>query len=398
VLRILLIQKNNIGDLVLATPLICELRRRFPGARIDALVNSYNASVLDGNPHVDQVHVYTKRKHLERGQSALASYAATLRLVLTLRRFAYDYVFLLNGCTAPRNVRLARSLGAGHIVGLMNGIFHHITTRRDDAYVDHAMVTMHVAARSLSLLSAAFSFVYETDWTPERFPCQVFADPHLRQRWLDNLELRGLQIGRPLCALQISARRVNQRWPAQRFIELARLLHSSLGAQILLFWSPGDTDALTHPGDDKSAREIEQACSDLPIFPCATATLPELIAGLSLCDLAVTSDGGAMHLAAACNCRVVALFGDADPVIWHPWSSSYRIVRSTSTDVSDIGVTDIYQTVAEFLTHARTAGRAGMAPHGSPRHIDRSQSVPHAEEREASMNLLYPYPRSEGRS
>src|SRR5260221_14738419 len=58
--RLLLIQRDNIGDLVLSTPFIRVLRARYPSARIDALVNSYNAPVLERNPHVDSVFAYTK--------------------------------------------------------------------------------------------------------------------------------------------------------------------------------------------------------------------------------------------------------------------------------------------------------------------------------------------------
>src|SRR5262249_46468920 len=48
--RILVVRRDNIGDLVCATPLLAALRRQFPGAHIAALVNSYNAAVLAGNP------------------------------------------------------------------------------------------------------------------------------------------------------------------------------------------------------------------------------------------------------------------------------------------------------------------------------------------------------------
>ena len=46
---ILVIRRDNIGDLVCTLPLISALRRHYPNARIEALVNSYNCDVLDGN-------------------------------------------------------------------------------------------------------------------------------------------------------------------------------------------------------------------------------------------------------------------------------------------------------------------------------------------------------------
>src|SRR5262249_10029526 len=56
--RILVIRRDNIGDLVCTTPLIFALRDRYPEAHIAALVNTYNEAVLAGNPALDAVHAY----------------------------------------------------------------------------------------------------------------------------------------------------------------------------------------------------------------------------------------------------------------------------------------------------------------------------------------------------
>ena len=81
--RILVIRRDNIGDLVCTTPLIGALRQRFPHGWLGALVNSYNAPVLEGNPDLDEVFVYTKAKH----RSAAESLAAILwRRLMRMRR------------------------------------------------------------------------------------------------------------------------------------------------------------------------------------------------------------------------------------------------------------------------------------------------------------------------
>ena len=61
--RILIVRRDNIGDLVLTTPLIAALRAKKPDAWIGFLANSYNAPVLSGNPHLDAVFAYDKAKH-----------------------------------------------------------------------------------------------------------------------------------------------------------------------------------------------------------------------------------------------------------------------------------------------------------------------------------------------
>ncbi len=68
--KILIIRRDNIGDLVCTTPAIAALRKHYPDAEIGALVNSYNSEVLRGNPDVNRVFVYHKLKHA--GQSFVA--------------------------------------------------------------------------------------------------------------------------------------------------------------------------------------------------------------------------------------------------------------------------------------------------------------------------------------
>src|SRR2546427_7824007 len=59
--RILVVDLDNIGDVLLATPAIRALRRSFPDATLDVLVTNYTASVVAGNPHIDGVLTCGKR-------------------------------------------------------------------------------------------------------------------------------------------------------------------------------------------------------------------------------------------------------------------------------------------------------------------------------------------------
>src|SRR5262249_40536734 len=81
--RILVFLLLPIGDTLFATPTIRALRRRYPQARIDALVYPTNAGILEGNPDLDRVFVYPTRQTW-RG---VASY---LRLLAELNGRRYD--------------------------------------------------------------------------------------------------------------------------------------------------------------------------------------------------------------------------------------------------------------------------------------------------------------------
>jgi len=69
--------------------------------------------------------------------------------------------------------------------------------------------------------------------------------------------------------------------------------------------------------------------------------LGELIAGLSLCERVVCSDGGAMHLAAALGKPIVCLFGRSDAARWHPFGVRYELLQPASLEVRDISVSSV---------------------------------------------------------
>lgn len=303
--KILVIRRDNIGDLVCTTPFIRALRRQLPAARIDALVTDYNAAVLAGNPDLDAVHSYQKAKH-RNGESYLGVYLRRLRTIAQLRRQRYDLAVLPGGPQASA-IRFARFCGA-----------RRIAVRRDDS--DPAR---HEVEHCCTLLTD-LGLRYET-------PELVLASPAAAPG-------PGLAAGRPLIGLHISARKPAQRWPADRFVRFAHDCHRETGAAFLLFWSPGAADNPLHPGDDEKALAILEQCRTLPFTAMPSRELPELIAGLAACDHVVCSDGGAMHLAAGLGKPIVCFFGNSNVSRWRPWGVPHEVLQKPSLQVAEIGV------------------------------------------------------------
>jgi len=312
------VRRDNIGDLVCTTPLFTALRRTYPGAWIGALVNSYNAAVLDHNPDLDEVLVYTKLKHLEPGQSALGALARRTRDLWRLRRRGLDCVVLANPSEAPRTRSLARALAPKRIVSLPEEKLRQVSGA-------HQVERVFALAAELGLEGPI----------P---PLKVLPDPALVAK------AKGL-LSRPFnVALQISARRAAQRWPTERFAELARRL-DALGMGSVLLWAPGPANHPRHPGDDEKAAAIAGPQS---MVAYRTERLAELIGALAACDAVVTSDGGAMHLAAALQKPIVCFFGDVDPAQWRPWGVAHRVLRAESRRASDIGVDETLAALREL--------------------------------------------------
>ncbi|MFN2644494.1 MAG: glycosyltransferase family 9 protein [Burkholderiales bacterium] len=336
-MRILVIRRDNIGDLVCTTPLLAALRERYPQARIEALVNTYNAAVLDGNPHVDAVHSYTKLKHREASESRIGILAARLGMLARLRREPFDYVVLAKADYDRQGLALARQLRRRHIVG-----FARAGERRISVPVPaHPYSELH-EVEVLELLAKAMDVVRADG------PVRVYPAAARVASWRERLPL-GRR--RHWVAFHVSAREPERRWPAERCVELiARLGRSEAG--VLLLWSPGASDHPAHPGDDDKAAEImARVGEDAGAITAPTASLADLMAVLALCRAFIGADGGAMHIAAGLGLPIVALFEPTKIRRWHPWKVSYEMVVTPTGRIADIGVDDVAQAAARLAAY-----------------------------------------------
>lgn len=324
--RLLVVRRDNIGDLVLTTPLVAGLRARYPDAWIGMLVNTYNAPVLEGNPDIDAVFAYRKAKHGEAGRVAVA--IERVRLVAELRRRGLDAVILATPAWQPRTVRFARWLGARRVVGF-------VPAGQRPAGVDTAVeLTDGSGASEAELvwrLGAAF------DLTGEPPAARVVPDARIAAEARAAVAAIG-RADAPVVGIHISARKPSQRWPLERFAAFMRAVHAADGTKFLLFWAPGAADNPMHPGDDDRARELLAAVSALPVLAWPTAALPRLIGGMAACDRMFMADGGAMHVAAALGKPVLALFGKSDARRWRPWRTKHQLLQTPGEDVEQITV------------------------------------------------------------
>ena len=336
-MRILVVRRDNIGDLVCTTPLIAALRQRLPQAWLGALVNSYNAPVLAGNPDLDEVVAYTKLKHLESGESALGALGARLASFWSLRRRGLDCVLLATPGFSPRLVRLGRWLGAKHVVGFSDASVASLAL--DRAVPLAGLEGKHEVERVFAL-GTLFGVAGEIP------PLKMVPDPaELEQVRVLLRPQPGLKV-----AVHVSARRPAQRWPAERFAALIERLHAEHGASGLLLWSPGPANHPRHPGDDEKANEIVARVGHAaPLVAYPTLRLPELIGALAACDAVVCADGGAMHLAAALGKPIVALFGDSPADRWRPWGVRHTVLQPASREVADITVEEVAAALGALL-------------------------------------------------
>jgi len=318
VTKVLVIRRDNIGDLVCTLPLLRALRMQLPDGFVAALVNRYNAPVLAGQRDVDRVFVYQKAKHRGPGESLAGIYWNRLQMIRELRAAQFDWALLPGGRQASA-ARLARWVSA---------------SRSAERVPAPDGSRLHEVELSCSLLPA-MGLRYET---PQ---AQLHPDPGELGRLEARLRTSAGPQDARIVGVHVSARKPSQRWPADRFVEWVDRVADTGNIRFLLLWAPGSRENPRHPGDDEIAASVAGRLKHRRLQAVETPRLETLIAAIALCDHFLCADGGAMHIAAALRKRIVCLFGDSDADRWRPWGVTHELLQTASREVRDITVQDV---------------------------------------------------------
>lgn len=321
------------------TPAIAALRKHFPGVEVGALVNSYNAEVLRGNPDVDRVFVYQKLKHA--GSLAIRAMALCERflLIVRLRRWKPGVTILAKASYDRHGLNFARMIGAKNVIGFVpepRSMFRRLP--------------------DIQLQPPDFTACHEVEAVAKLLTPLGITEAMGALRIFPDLETvveinKRLPPARRRVALHISAREPGRRWGLDNFIRLTKhILQTQPDTQILLLWSPGHADDLRHPGDDESAEQLINAVSNNRLIPMPTDNLTELIAALSVCHNFLGADGGALHLAVALNKELIALFENrADKLKhWYPWGCKSQILHSLNQNDPNVSQVRLSQVTESF--------------------------------------------------
>lgn len=305
--RILLIKPSSLGDIVHALPVVSALRSRFPLAKIHWLINRAFAPLLEGHPCVDQCIPFDRR-HFGRLHRQWDAASDFVRFVSSLREARYDWVIDLQGLSRTGFLSYATSapLRAG------------FATAREFAPIFYSHLTrlprqpVHAVDRNLAILGD----IGLPESTPDfALPISVAA-----QKAVDQLLTgQGISVDATFTALIPGARWIAKQWLPERYGELAsRLIDEGLGP-VMLLGSPDEREVAQH---------VQQSSPHELINLVGETSLPELVTVLSRSRQIVCNDSGPMHLAAALDRPLIAIFGPTDPRLVGPYSAVARVVRT----------------------------------------------------------------------
>jgi lipopolysaccharide heptosyltransferase I len=277
-MNILIVRLGALGDVVHAVPAAAALRRAFPDAGIDWLVDARHRDIVDLVTSIDRA--------IPLESPTFAGWTAALRV---LRRTSYDVAIDLQGLM--KSAVLARASGAARVVGF--SIWHLREKTARPFYSDaHDAEGGHVIQKNLRLLRA---LGVEDDEI--RFPIADVPSPAL-----DTLRAR-IPVGRRFALINAGAAWPNKRWPPDRFGELAAFLDDGPGLTPVVLWGPGERDL---------ADAVIAASANTAIAAPPTG-VADLVALARASALVVSGDTGPLHIATAVGAPTVGIFGPTDP-------------------------------------------------------------------------------------
>lgn len=344
-LRLLLVKLKHIGDALLLTPTICAIRRDYPNAEIWVVVRKGAEGILAGCPEIDRLVTVTPI------DSTLRTFADRWRDIQTwleLRRQKFDYAFEMTD--GDRGRWLAGMSGARHRCANISLYRLSIWWRRwfnrrsESRWADgHRVVKDFKAVADFLPLSG--------DIPPLRFERSIMREPGII-RELDDF-----------IVLHPGTRWPRKQWPVERWLRLGDALLDRVKTLVVSCGPDAEERAL-------AAELVAAWGAERAVSADGACGWDELAGMLSRARLYVGVDTAAMHLAAACQCPIVALFGDSVVAQWSPWQVPHEVVHPgdflSAEEISRIPAREIIRRLTPEMALAAADRLIRPAPASDP--------------------------------
>lgn len=279
--RILIVRLSAIGDSILSVPVLCALRKHYPGAKIAWITERASAQLLQGHPALDDLFVISKR--------TFKSVKELWKLRKRLQDWNPDTTIDLQGLT--KSSLLAWLSGAKHRFGFNRDTFDG---RELSTFLNNHLYqsdSNHIVDRGIDLLG----LLGIQDKTIAFDLPEFESDSNFAKQSLLALGLAG-----PFAILNVGAGWPSKIWPSPRYADVANHLGHHHGLPSLIVWS-GDQERLA------AAEVVDKSNSFSKLAP--STSLTQLRSLIRRSRIFIGSDTGPMHLASALGVPTIGMIG-----------------------------------------------------------------------------------------
>lgn len=304
--RILIIRPSALGDVCRTVPVLVSLKRRWPRARVDWVVQDSFAAAVEHHPDLGRV-VPFPRAEFDPWWRSPTAFASLMRWMGGLRRERYDVVLDCQGLL--RSGIFAGATGAARRIGYANaeemgwiGLNERIDAPRSEHTVD----------RMLRLASAATGIEAIRDM-------RLYSSTSEREAVAADARLGGG--GKRYAVIAPTSRWPGKLWPAERYAEVAKWLLDE-----------GQFEAVAIVGAKSERGQIgpllELARRDARVVDLVGATsIPRLMAVIEAASLVVANDSAAVHMAVGFDRPIVAIYGPTDVSRVGPYGRTESVLQ-----------------------------------------------------------------------
>ncbi|HLE01139.1 MAG TPA: glycosyltransferase family 9 protein [Bdellovibrionota bacterium] len=307
--KILAIKIRALGDTVLMTAPVAELRRAFPDAEIHVAADSRWAPILENHPAIDRIWKF------ERHRERFARTKAAAHLAFRLREQHFDCV--INFHASPSSAMISRATGSP----LRSIHFHGHLDKNKFSTVD-------IPGKG------SLKPIIERDMDAVRALGIEIPAGKLPQLVLDSSEVyqaaartqRDLLLPDPILGISLGASRPTKSWRVVHFAHLAVEWCLKESGSVFATAGPDESRIVrlfNDAVDAELARMIPDSTTRTSVRNRITAdhslSVRQLAALFSRFAVLAGNDSGPKHIAVAVNTPTVTLFGPEDPFEWHPY-------------------------------------------------------------------------------
>jgi heptosyltransferase II len=332
---------NWVGDLVMATPVLIDLRAAFPRAIITAMCRSPMGELLQEMPEIDEIFSFTKTNRLVRREEKR-------NILGKLKNGGYDLGVILP--TSFSSAWWFYQGGVGVRIGY-EGVFRKALLTKsvpkpENIDNQHLILTYKALLEPLGI-------------APSDSQPKLYLKKEEESRVKQLLTRHGVKPHHKIVGINPGAAYGSAKcWLPERFREVTKRLLEDKDCIIMYF------------GDLITAELVKEICQGLSprvINMAGLTSLRELASLIAVCDVLLTNDSGPMHIAGALNTPIVALFGSTSSIKTGPLDNGRVIQKS-------VACSPCYRRVCPIDFRCMKQIEVEEVVHAIRRYVDKTQS------------------------
>jgi len=311
--KILIIRSGAIGDVLMSTPLVSELRKKYPEAEICYLVGKWSCQALKNNTNIDKMIVFDDKIIYKK------KLPEVLKLIRKIRKQEYDLCFVLD-----------KSWLFGLFSWLCGTKFRIGFDRRGEGFANNISVPFDGSKYELGYyLDLARKIGIKAVDKEIEIRCDkkdiVNAKNFLYKNKINNKILIGISPGG---ATNPGQDFLEKRWPINNYEGLIkRILRRNKKHYILLFGGLSDRNVLADLKNKINSKKII-------IAPLNSIQISHLL--MNKCKIIISHDSGAMHISGASHTKTIALFGPTPSIRFAPKNAIVLEVKARGCPCYDL--------------------------------------------------------------